>query len=121
MIGHARAFRSHQQDIVTAKCHVGQPFRRVAAHQQQTAAGGPSFRVERLEIGVAHDLRRCAIIHCRALQSGIGKGESGRHDDVDGHGKTGGEAQDGADIAGDFGLVESDTHGCRIMQRGDLS
>jgi hypothetical protein len=67
---------------------------------------------------VAHDFGLRGIVHPCPCKRAIGKGESHRLDQVDGHAETGRETQDSADIPGNVGLVECDTHKKPLAKRG---
>src|SRR3546814_5089304 len=70
--------------------------------------GGPVF--EGCPVGMAADIRTHGIIHPRALQRRVGKGEAAGLDDMRGRAETGGGAQHRADVPGDIGLEEGDVH-----------
>lgn len=53
------------------------------------------------------------IVHPRTLHPCIRKHESSRFNNVYGNGHTRGETEHRADISGDFGLIERNSHGVR--------
>ena len=52
------------------------------------------------------------VVHRGAANALVVPFESERLDQVDGNAEAGAETHDRADIAGDFGFVEGDAHGC---------
>ncbi len=60
-------------------------------------------------VGVLHACGPVEIVHAGAPQPAVRQRKTGRMDDVDRHGETGAQAQDGAGIGGDVGLVKGKT------------
>ena len=55
------------------------------------------------------------IVHSRAADAGIIPQKTERFDQIDGHAQAGSEAQDGADIAGNFRFKQRDAHSQRRL------
>ena len=113
-LGYTRAFRPEQQDVV------GLEFRRIEAHraqggQKDDAPGDACFKCR--PIGVARHLGLRGIVHPGACQGAVGKGESHRFDQIDGHAETRRQPQDGADVSGDVGLMKCDAHKNPLAKR----
>lgn len=110
----AGALRAEQQHVVRAESDGVEP-RRALGGQKDNASGDARF--ETRPVGMADHFRLSGIVHPGACQGAVGKGESHRFDEVDGHAETGREAQDGADVSGNVGLMESDTHKNPLAKR----
>ncbi len=110
-IGHAGAFRTHQQYVIGLEDEGGQGSGAFAGHQHDAFILRRHRRFECCPIGVADDLGLCSIIHARALQRPLRKGEAAGIDNVADSVQARSCAQDRAYISGDFGLIESDIHG----------
>ena len=110
---HPAAFIAEQQAVVDIKGEIEQRLGSARCEQDQSSAvfaGG----LKGLPIGMARNLRLFGIIHAGALQPALRKGKSAWLDDVNGDAKTGGGAQNRADIARNLWLIERNPHRAAI-------
>ncbi|MFM2098782.1 MAG: hypothetical protein RLZZ366_321 [Pseudomonadota bacterium] len=85
IIGHASAFLPHQQHIIGREGKVGKPSFRFARQEDDPPLRSPP---EVHPIRVAGEFDQINIIHARALQPLIRKGEAAWLDQVNPHAKT---------------------------------
>ena len=109
VVRHPGAFAAEQEDIVFAVSKIRIAPCRFRRGENQPTSAFPSPCLEALPIDVSSQGDGGKIIHAGALQIAVGYVEAGRLDNVDAEAEAGGQAQDGAGVAGNVGLVEGDT------------
>lgn len=111
MVRHAGRFAAEKKyiPIRIGKIRVGGRSRR--REQKQAAAPARPPLLEAVEVHVPGKRRHFEVVHAGAPEVAVGEVEAGGLDDVDGDAEAGGQAQDGAGVAGDVGLVERDAEG----------
>lgn len=121
MVRHAGRFTAEEKyvPIRISEVSVGQG----GAGREQDKP--PSLRepplLEAVEVDMAGKRRHFEIVHAGAPQVAVGEVEAGGFDDVDADAEAGGEAQDGAGVAGDVGLVEGDAEGRQEAHRVNVA
>ena len=83
--------------------------RPVVSSTRRTPAACPPG-LECREARVPLDRHLVEIVHPGAAEGAVGDREAGRLDDMGGHAEAGRQAQDGAGVLGDVGLIERDPH-----------
>jgi len=112
----ARTFLSEKQGVVAIEGEVVGRNRRLGREQNQARVAGGLAKG--LKVLVTDDLDMVDIVHRRPADSPVLPGESHRLNQVDADPEAGSKAHDGADVPGDFWLIEGDPHAARLGEDG---
>ena len=108
-VGHAIGLAADHQRVVVGEAKID--IVDAGARRQQDQPAAPSRLVDvGLPRPVAHQVRMLEIVHPGAPQMFVGHHEAGRLDEIDRDPETGGEAQYGAGILRNVGLIQSETN-----------
>jgi len=118
MVRYAGRFAAEEQYVAVSVREVRVGNRGLCRKQHKPAVFAEAPLLKAIEVNMAGEGRHFEIVHAGAPEVAVGDVEAGGLDDVDGDSQAGGEAQDGAGVAGDVGLVERDSNGCQGSARG---
>jgi hypothetical protein len=110
LLRHAGRFAPEKNDVARAESEAGIGRRgfRCREHEAKPALGAK--RLEGAPGRVARDVEMLKVVEPGAAEVAVGDVEAGRLDDVDLNAKAGRQAQHGAGVLRDVGLVESKAH-----------
>lgn len=114
---HAGAFAPKEEDVVAVKGKIDVPYLRPCREQDEARARNESVAPgkERFEALVTFKVDVIEIIKSGSSEALVAEIEAGRQNDVDGDVEAGAEAEDGACILRNIGLVKGDSHSLGIV------